>query len=73
MHTCLCYCLNVCESLYVCTFLCMLRNKGTPVCKQMYAKLMLRSCLHARSSDSPGQLLGVPAMRVVEGTSASVW
>lgn len=53
----------VCRSLHSVFFLCMQRKKGTHLREQMYGKLLtLKSCLHAHSSDSPGQLLGVPAV-----------
>lgn len=53
----------VCRSLHSYFFLCVQRKKGTQLREQKCGKLLtLKSCLHAHSSYSPGQLLGVPAM-----------
>lgn len=56
-----------CVSLHVFQFV----HFFSTVRELMYAKpLMLRSCSHAHSSDSPGQLMGVTVMRVWKGTHA---
>lgn len=64
-----------CHCMHLYIFLGMQQNKkeekmsSAQICDQMCAILLL----HAKSSNSPGQLLEVTIVRVGKDTHASVW